>query len=281
MRRHHHRYLLRLLALLILFLSVVALVACGNVGHEKNGGVSGDLAAMLQRFPEGSDYFQFVDVKSLRANRALLEAYEDTKKNLESSFQDSGISADDVDIMATNAKATLLEGSFDLDSVSEKLEDNGYRHSEYQGIETWEGYRPVALLSRSCIVIGDKVDTVYGCIDVTMGNANSLYGDADVKDVTGRLPSTSLWIATYSAAVLQYREGLKVMAMAGIPKDVDTVHMTEVFLFRDEVAASSVMSDIGRDFTDDEYSSYDNVEVTRDGIYVTVTADLTSKNPTQ
>lgn len=265
MRRYNASFLVCGLATAMLLFSVVASVGCRNGGNG-NGGGEGAVVAMMERLTENVTKFYFVDVRAFRADNSLDEIYKASRDTIEFDFRQLGISAADVDTMAKGGGVTILEGSFSLGSVRDELRGNGYDDAEYKGIETWGRDLSVALVSKSCIVTGGSTDTLEDCIDAMKGDCASLYDNADARDVVGRLPD-GLWTnVSFKQAGL---DGLKAEGRSGDKKDADTIRMTVIYLFEDEDAAGNARGDI-----EDESADNANVEMTQDGKYVTVSADV-------
>jgi len=258
--------------MLLLSLAMV-LVGCG--GGE--GGGAGDAVTMMGKLPKDARAFSFVDVKAIRADTDLNQAYKSIKDSLESEEGlggGSGVSAEDVDSMVQGGSVMILEGRFDLGELRKGLEGKGYDDIEYKGVETWEGDLSIALVSASCIAIGyDGMESLKACIEVINGDGDSLQDDTNLQDLVGRLPS-GIVIYSYSGELEEY-EGLDNCGYSLVKKTADTMRVTAMYQFQDESAASAATDDIEKDTKAEiEGTTATNVAVTRDGKYVKATGDV-------
>jgi hypothetical protein len=271
MRGHHSNSLTSGLSLVMLLFLLVVLPGCGSGGGsdgDGSGNGGGWAVAMMNKVPRDASMFTFTDVAAMRADDDLDELYDDYKKKSESECIALGISSDDVDRMEEGYSGyafTILEGQFALDDVGRVLEDEGYQEGEYKKVKTWKNssadIEAVALVSATCIVIGDDIDKLEDSIDVIKGDDDSLSDDEDMSDFMGRLPAG----VVVSVHTYETYAGCEVTGYSVKKKDSSTVLVTMLLLFDDEDSANDAMED-----TKDEYS---NSEVTKDGRYITVVAE--------
>jgi hypothetical protein len=271
MSGHHSNSLTSGLSLVMLLFLLVVLPGCGSGGGsdgDGNGNGGGWAVAMMNKVPRDASMFTFTDVAAMRADDDLDELYDDYKKKSESECIALGISSDDVDRMEEGYSGyafTILEGQFALDDVGRVLEDEGYQEGEYKKVKTWKNssadIEAVALVSATCIVIGDDIDKLEDSIDVIKGDDDSLSDDEDMSDFMGRLPAG----VVVSVHTYETYAGCEVTGYSVKKKDSSTVLVTMLLLFDDEDSANDAMED-----TKDEYS---NSEVTKDGRYITVVAE--------
>jgi hypothetical protein len=261
--------------MLLLSLTVV-LVGCGGGKGGSGGGGAKDAVAMMGKLPKDARAFSFVDVKAIRADTDLNQAYNSIKDSLESEEGlggGSGVSAEDVDSMVQGGSVMILEGRFDLGELRKGLEGKGYDDTEYKGVDTWEDDLSIALVSASCIVIGYDMESLKACIEVINGNGDSLQDDTNIQDLVGRLPS-GIVIYSYSGEWEEY-EGLENCGYSLVKKTADTMRVTAIYQFQDESAASAATGDIEKDTKAEiEGTTATNVAVTRDGKYVKATGDV-------
>lgn len=262
MKLCYSRLLVSAVVLVVLVSVVVALAGCGG-----KGGAGG--AAMPKMLPKDVGGFIVADFATLRGDKDLKPAYNECKDQITPYLDALGISTNDVSQVGASedGEKWILEGSFNLGDVRTKLKDNGYDDDEYKGVETWEGNLSVALVSGSRIVVGTDLDTVHNCIDVIKGDHRSLYDDnQDIRDVMGKLPSGIIY-----GVSLSDRPGIVLVGYSVVKKNSDTIHITSVYLCEDADSASGNESGIRNDMKAEK--SYNDVEVTGDGKYVTATAD--------
>ena len=271
MRGHHSNSLTSGLTLVMLLFLVMVLPGCGSGGGsdgDGNGNGGGWAVDMMNNVPGDASMFTFTDVAAIRADDDLDEFYDDYKKKSESECEALGISSDDVDRMEEGYSGysfTILEGQFALDDVRRVLKDEGYQDGEYKEVQTWENssadIEAVALVSVSCIVIGDDIDNLEDSIDVIKGDDDSLSDDEDMSDFMGRLPAG----VVVSVHTYETYKGCEATGYSVKKKDSNTVLVTMLLLFDDEDSANDAMEDIR-----DEHG---NSEVTKDGRYITVNAE--------
>ena len=259
MRGRYFRILLCVVALVVLVPAIVAVVGCSS----GSGSV-----AMMKKLPENAGGFTFVDVASMRDDDDLSDAYDQFKNEIKSSYDSLGISTSDVDRMILGESVVILEGQFDLEDVSDELEDNDYDDDKYKDVDTFEGVMSVALVSEDCIVVGSSMDSVKDCIAVIKGDSDSLRQDEDISAVVDRVPGGIMVSASKSKYYLDCTAGAYSVAK----EDSDTVRVTAVFRFTSESAADDAGSTIKDDWESRDY--YSNVGVTVDGEYVKATADV-------
>ena len=259
MTGRYFRILLCVVALVVLVPAAVAMVGCSS----GSGSV-----AMMKKLPEDSDGFTFVDIAAMRDDDDLSDAYDQFKDEIKSRYDSLGISASDVDRMIMGGSVVILEGRFDLEDVSDELEDNDYDDDRYKDVDTFEGVMSVALVSEDCIVVGSSMNDVKDCIAVIKGDSDSLRQDEDISAVVDRVPGGIM----VSASTSEYYLDCKAEAYSVAKDDSDTVRVTAVFRFTSEGAADDARSTIEADWESRDY--YSGVEVTVDGEYVEATADV-------
>lgn len=266
MRRKDPWFLVSTLALILLLSLVSALVGCGSSG-------GGGIADIIKKLPKDAAGITFVDLAALRADDDLQDTYDEFRDQIKSDYGFLGISSSNVDRRIAGGSVTILEGDFDLEEVRDELKFN-HEGGKYRGVETWlntfADVEQIALVSRSCIVIGDDIDSLQGSIDVIKGDDDvSLSKDEDISDVADKLPS-GLYVVV-SAGPTNFKD-CATIGISKEKKDSDTLRVTVVLLFENGDAAGNAKRDIERYYGD--YLHYDNVEVDKDGRFIRVTAEL-------
>jgi len=254
------------------------IVGCGDGGGGNgNGNGNGGATAlsMMKKLPASVTSFDFVDYGSFRADDDLRGAYSDANDRYNDELADLGILAVDVDYMTraerwlppnSPSSLVILEGTFNLHDLSAELKDKDYYHeNEYKGVQTWAAvlHHSVALVSASCVVYGNNIEVVEDCLDVIKGGADSLYDNADLRDVVTKLPTGVLVLGDL---------GDQVVGESVVKKNGDTLRLTAVYLCEDEAAAASFKSWFEATIAADP-DSFRNSELSQNGNYVTVAGD--------
>jgi hypothetical protein len=232
--------------------------------------------AMMKMLPRNSPGFSFFDVATLRADKDLQDGYDHFKKVNLAEF---GMSWEDVGCWAVNSRAwnvvadvMILDGSFVLDGLRDKLKSDGYSEDIYKGVEVWEGDEAIAVISASCIVVGETLQKVEDCIDVRKGDEDSLYDDVDIRAVLGQLSGgLGVTVAKDDLGLV----GGKAVGSSYIKKDSKSIQVTAIVLFESVNAASAAEGQLEQNSRQvySAASGYRNVKVTQDGGCVKITAD--------
>jgi hypothetical protein len=263
---------------LIGIVSVVALVLLlalvgAGAGCGSNGG--GGATDMMKKIPEDATYFNFIDIRALRADDDLKDLYRQWEGDSNYLGDEYDIDTDDVSSWTDGGNVTLLAGSFGLDDVREKLDKHDYaKKDEYKGVEVWEsedGYEWVALMN-NLIIIGSK-EAAKDCIRVIREGEHSLQHNLDVRDVMDKLQGgITVFVSTSGSAWYdEDYEGLEASSMSLTKKDKYTLQVSAVFKFVNDKDAEAAMDEIKSDMKGDKYK---NVDLNQDGEYVKITAEM-------
>ncbi len=265
-------------AVLMLFSVTLVLIGCGDGGGA--GGGSAEALAMMKMVPKGTGDFTYVDLEALRADDDLGDIYESVTDELSDS-EDAGIPTDNVDRMVQAGYLTILEGRFNLASLGSRLEDGGYEESDHDGTPIWEGsFSSVALVSASCLVTGWDIDKLKDGVDVIKGDGESLYDDADVKELMDRLPGGfTLMVYSGGEGFDQTYGGVEAIGYSLAKKSSDKARMTVIFAFSDAASAGDAEDEVKQLLTyEGGEDGVSDISVTRDGKYVTATAQMSMED---
>ena len=90
--------------------------------------------AMMQKVPEDSDYFSFIDMREFQA----VYVHEEYLDYLEIYTSLVGLTPDDIESLGTGDSIILFEGDFVFDQIRDSLEDSEFEHlDDYNGVEMW------------------------------------------------------------------------------------------------------------------------------------------------
>ena len=249
-----------LISLLVL---VGASVGCTSDAKEAT--------TVMERVPWDTNPLVITDVADLRSDSYLGGLYTAWKDALGHQMEIHGIDSSDVGLSASGGGLSLYEGDFDLVEVRYELEDRDYSEYEYKDVEVWQkprGNEWVALMN-GLIVIGSK-ESVQDCLTVIREEAGSLSDRQDARDVIDRLPDgVIMQIGSVEPLSLLGIFDLEAWGMSVNKKDAETIEIIAVYKFDDEDAAHDAMDGL-EDILD---LVYRNVNVSRDGIYLTAEAD--------
>jgi hypothetical protein len=246
----------------------------GNGDGNGNGNGGATALSMIKKVPASATSFDVVNYGSFRVDDDLRGAYSQADAEYNDDLAELGIRPVDVNFMTIAARClspdgwsglVILEGTFNLRDLRARFEDSDYYEDEYKGIQTWTSplHHPVALVSASCIVYGEHMDVVVGCLDVIKSEADSLYDNEDLRDVVAKLP----------AGVLVSGElGDKVIGASVVKEDAVTLRLTALYLCEDETAAAALKSWWETASAADP-DSFENLELGRNGKYLTVACD--------
>lgn len=258
------------------------IVGCGGgAGNSSGNGNGSEIAlSMMKKVPASASSFDVVDYGSFRSDDDLRNAYSRADAEYNDDLAELGICTADVDYMTIASgclspgacgQLVILEGTFNLDDLSARFKDfkdRSYREDEYRGVQTWTSvysiYHSVALVSAACIVYGENPYVVEDCLDVIKGGADSLYDNADLRDVVAKLPTGILVSGELEEQVI----GISVAK-----KNADTLRVTGVYLCEDEAAAAALKSWFEAAIAADPDSSFKNPGLTQNGRYLTVASD--------
>ena len=282
--------------IILVLLSVVAGAACSSGG----GGMTSAVDTMEQ-LPRGGDGFAFADLEEMQGNEQLKDLYDSYSDEVVADMEEeSGISPDDVSAVAISVSlggevVAIIKGTFDLNDIRDKLEDQEFDEDEYKDVETWESsddysQGAVALMSDSLIIVGYTMSDVEDCIDVIKGEGSSLDENEDLKDMMGRLPAgmavgclevPSIYKSQLGNSDYSYLEGVDLVGLSLGVQDEDLL-LTVVLKFESESDADDAYDEIQDDIEDaidddlEDYLDPDDVEinVTQDNEYLTVTAEM-------
>jgi hypothetical protein len=272
------RWSLLLAAVLLLLSLILVSIGCGDGGG--GGGASAEALAMMKKVPKSAGDFTYMDLKALRTDGDLKDLYESATEELSDS-EDAGIPTDNVDRVVQAGYLTMLEGRFSLESLESHLEDSGYQESDHGGIAIWVGpSSSVALVSESCLVTGWDTEELEGCVDVISGEGDSLYDDADIRELTDRLPGGfALTVYTWDEEFDELYEGVRAIGYSLAKKSSDKARMTIVFAFPDAASAGEAEEEVEQLLTyEDGEGGLSNIQVTRDGKYVKATGQMSIKD---
>jgi hypothetical protein len=231
------RWFLLLAAVLLLLSLILVLTGCGD-GGGGGGGASAEALDLMKKVPRSAGNFTYMDLKALRTDDDLDDLYESATEQLSDS-DDVGIPTDNVDRMVQAGYLTILEGRFSLASLESQLEDSGYQESDHDGTPIWEGSSSsVALVGASCLVTGWDTDQLKDCVDVINGNGDSLYDDADVRELADRMPGGfAVMVYTWDEESDELYEGVRAIGYSLTKKSSDKARMTVIFAFPDAASA--------------------------------------------
>ncbi len=253
----------------LLLLAILALVGCGS------GGSSSEALAMMKKVPKDSIDLTFMDLKALRGDPDLAGLYNSAAEQLNRSG--AGIPTDNVERMAQAGYLTVMEGRFDLASLEAELEASAYGESDYRGISLWEGsFSSVALVSASCLVTAWDVEAVKSCVDVIQGQGESLYDDAEFKDLMGRMPGgfTQMVFAGGEDFGDTY-QGVQAIGYSLAKMSSEKARMTLVLAFSDATRAGEAVDGVKEMLSSQGGDGgLGDLEVIRDGRYVKATGQI-------
>lgn len=262
--------------ILVVSLGVLLTLALASIGCASSNGLSD----MLAKVPAGTDSLKYVDVKALRNDADLSDLYDAWKAAADPSLESRGIDHGSVDLLASGGDSsqsfTILVGKFDLEEIRDELGDRNYNDDEYKGVEVWEKTtswgadldEEVALMG-DLIIFGNKAG-VEGCIKVIKEGAASWISKADIKDVSGRLPSGLYAVLSKTEWTGLVMEGFEALGMSINKQDGDTLKIDGVAKFEDEDSADNAQDTI-------EYmmeQQFDSVDVTQEGVFLKGSAEL-------
>jgi len=262
--------------ILVVSLGVLLTLALASIGCASSNGLSD----MLAKVPAGTDSLKYVDVKALRNDADLSDLYDAWKAAADPSLESRGIDHGSVDLLASGGDSsqsfTILVGKFDLEEIRDELGDRNYNDDEYKGVEVWEKTtswgadldEEVALMG-DLIIFGNKAG-VEGCIKVIKEGAASWISKADIKDVSGRLPSGLYAVLSKTEWTGLVMEGFEALGMSINKQDGDTLKIDGVAKFEDEDSADNAQDAI-------EYmmeQQFDSVDVTQEGVFLKGSAEL-------
>ena len=277
MRRTGRMSSARALAMAVLLLLAAVLAGCGN------GDGNARAAALARRMPSGGAKFIMFDLEILRTDSDLEDLYQGFTEGLDEMCETVGLSADDVDAVAIGDQGAVFDGRFDLDDVRDTLADEGFQEDEYQGIQTWEkDGTAVALVSSRWVIMG-PVDDFDDAIDVINGEAESLWDDADMKDIVVRLPAGLMTVYGLGGGVTvqeEYRERYRDLDSLGASmgkRDKDALWIFYAFRFEDEDAADEAIEgfeEFARQSLEEDGVDYTHLEASQDGRFIEMSVDI-------
>jgi len=270
-----HKHVISVVAVVILACLVSGTVGCA-AGQERGVSREWGVTDMMKKTPENAAHLTFVNVKELRGDNDLEHLYEGWRDNLGHTFDDYGIVADDVNLTAMGISLEgegegyyLINGDFDLRKVRDKLYSLGFDEDEYRGVELWERNGEVMALMEHLVILSTE-QGVRDCVEVIMGEKDSLWDNQDIKDVLDRLPD-GINVKYISHPQYMAYEGMKAQGTSLEKKDEDTLKMTGIFMFEDEDAASDAVAKIKEDTGAEEIERSD---VNQDGRFVILTIEV-------
>lgn len=245
----------------------------GNGGNGDNGGVA-DVVSMMEKVPEDTTEFIFMDVKALRGDDALADLFQDLEDSLEGLLEVIGTDLDNINGLASAEDVSLFDGGFDLDDVRDELDSQGFDEGEYEGVEVWESpYGGWVALVENLIILGHQ-DGVKNCIDVVRGAEGSLGDTRDAEDMMDKLPSglsAGFYIGDTIAVVDSEYQYLEASAWSFRKMDEHTLVVTTVLRFDNEGAAEDAIDEVEEDFEEKEFK---HLDFERDEEFVKVTGEI-------
>ena len=264
-------------AFLVVSLGVLLAMALASVGCASGNG----LTDMLAKVPEDTASLKYVDVQALRNDADLDDLYDAWKAAVDTRLEAHGIDHGDVNVFAlgkgSDQRFILLVGKFDLDEVRDELGDRHYDKGEYKGVEVWkkqpgwgaEDYSEVAIMG-SLLILGNEAG-VEGCIGVIEEGESSWLNEADLKDVSNRLPG-GVYVGLEEK--LTGISSLEAYGISAKKQDAGTLAIAGVAKFQEEDDADHAEDAI-------EYLmglAYEDVDVTQDGVFLKGSAELDVDN---
>ncbi len=277
MRLRHRVSSASILGMAVLLLLAAALAGCGD------GDGNARAAALARRMPSGGAKFIMFDLDILRTDPDLEDLYDGFAEGLDEMCETAGLSADDVDAVAIGDQGAVFDGRFDLDEARDSLADEGFEEDEYRGIQTWKkDGMAVALVSSRWVIMGPD-DDFDDTIDVIKGEAESLWDDADMKDIVARLPAGLMTVYGLGGGVTvqeDYRERYRDLDSLGASmgkRDEDALWVFYAFRFEDEAAADDAIDgfeDFARQSLENDGVSFSDLEASQDGRFIEMSVDI-------
>ena len=264
--------------LLVIILGVLlATMALASAGCASSSGLS----AILAKVPSDTTSLKYVNAKALRNDADLDDLYDAWKASVDLRLEAHGVDHADVSVYAfgtsSDKRFTLLTGKFDMDEVRGELDDRHFEEDEYRGVEVWQkeaGWSSeqdshVALMG-DLIVFGNEAG-VESCIKVMKAGNASWLSNADINDVSSRLPGglyTDLEKAAGLGSLLV--NGLEVTGISAKKQDSDTLKIAGVAKFEDEDDADHA-EDAIENLMD---LQFEDVEVSQGGLFLEAKAQM-------
>jgi hypothetical protein len=264
-RRHDMKRTVMILGTILISLLIVVVAGVGCASDSR------EVTKVMDRVPWDTNPLVVTDIVALRGDGDLGGLYTAWKDACQHEMETHGIDSSDVSLSASGGGLGLYEGDFDLVEVRYELEDRDYSEYEYKDMEVWQkphGNEWVALMD-GLIVIGSK-ESVQDCLTVIKEDAGSLSDRQDATDVMARLPDGVIMrIGAVEPLTLLGIFDLEAWGMSVNKKDGQTIEIVAVYKYDDEDAAHDSVDGL-EDILD---LVYRNVNVSRDGIYLTAEAD--------
>lgn len=270
------RIVLSIVLVMSLALGIPLGTSClGDSGGGGGGDVATEVIDMLKMMPKGADDFMSIDLEALRADDDFEELYNDFMSDLSDLEESFGISFGDVSLFGVSGdgEIVILRGDFDFDGVRDALEEIRLEEETYEGVEMWVSPGISVALMDDMIIFGGE-DNVKDCIEVIEEGDDSLYDNADFRDVIDRLPDGVMVAVGEGGSVMDYEayDGLKVTGVSIAKHSSDSVRFTGIAKFEDGDAAEDAIDDLREDMETDE-DELRNIDVSRDGEYLEGTAE--------
>jgi hypothetical protein len=267
----------RIVLSIVLVLSLALGISLGT--SCLGGGDGGDVAAvvidMLKMMPKGADDFMSIDMEALRTDDDFEEIYNDFVGDFSNLEEYMGIDISDISQFTVSGEGeiVILRGDINLDAVRDALEETGFEEQTYKGVEMWVSPGINLALMSDTIIFGGE-DNVKDCIGVIEEGDDSLYDDADFRDVIDRLPDGIMVGVGEGASVMTFDEydGLKVTGVSIAKHSSDSIELTGIAKFTDADAAEDAIDDLRQDMEGDE-EELRNIDVSQDGKYLEATAE--------
>jgi len=172
----------------------------GNGNGNGNSNGEGGLRLIANIVPDcDNDGITYYDMETLRRDSELGNIYDEAEDELDSwaGYDFSGgilrmIDFDSVTYWSylwIEDAVVIVAGDFDLDTILDKLDKDGWDDGEYKGVEIWDHESCTIAISEGRLIICDNDEDLRDCIDVIKGDKSSLYAkNINICSVIDKLP---------------------------------------------------------------------------------------------